>query len=82
MSAYTQANAANHDSSLSEFQTMLLERINNIITALLPEFKEKSQAMRAVTLSDNELMKLIYATQLEHHIHVPERELRKMKRRA
>ncbi len=38
--------------------------------------------MRAVTLSYNRLMKLIYSTQLKHHIHVPERKLRNIKRHA
>ncbi|MDE9553529.1 DNA-binding protein [Xenorhabdus bovienii] len=48
----------------------------------MPEFAEKAKAGDALVLPDNELFGLLYSTVLEKSARTPDRELRKLKRRA
>ncbi|OWO86477.1 hypothetical protein B5C26_01320 [Photorhabdus luminescens] len=75
-------NRSKNAETLNEYQSLLQRRFDKLLTSLLPEFKEKTQATNALVLSDSELLELLYTTQLEHKVRTPARELRKLKRRA
>jgi hypothetical protein len=68
--------------SLNELQVLLQERVETMISRLLPEFVEKAKASKALVLPDNEFFGLLYTTMLEKNARTPDRELRKLKRRA
>ncbi len=70
------------DQSLNELQILLQERFNIMITAVMPEFAEKAKASKALVLPDNEFFQLLYTTVLEKSAQAPEKEIRKLKRRA
>ncbi|XYQ56057.1 DNA-binding protein [Pectobacterium carotovorum] len=71
----------NTSAKLNESQLNLLKRINNLAISLMPEFEDKKQAIKAITLDDASLMQLLYTVQLEQKTHVTEYELRKVRRR-
>ncbi|RAX14120.1 DNA-binding protein [Photorhabdus bodei] len=75
-------NHSKNADTLNEYQSLLQRRFDKLLTSLMPEFKEKAQAINALVLSDSELLELLYTTQLEHKVRTPARELRKLKRRA
>ena len=70
------------DNSLTELQILLQERFNIMITTVMPEFAEKAKASKALVLPDNEFFELLYTTVLEKSARAPEKEIRKLKRRA
>ncbi|PLR39524.1 DNA-binding protein [Chimaeribacter californicus] len=61
---------------------LLQKRFDSMLSALMPEFAEKAKASDALVLPDSELFQLLYSTVLENSARTPERELRKLKRRA
>jgi len=70
------------DQSLTELQILLQERFNIMVTTVMPEFAEKAKASKALVLPDNEFFELFYTTVLEKNARAPEKEIRKLKRRA
>ena len=69
-------------SCANEYQHLLLLRINKLVASLLPEFNDKTQAANALVLNDNELLELLYTTQLQQATRIPPRELRKLIKRT
>jgi hypothetical protein len=70
------------EQSLTELQILLQERFNIMVTTVMPEFAEKAKASKALVLPDNEFFELFYTTVLEKNARAPEKEIRKLKRRA
>ncbi|EQB99594.1 hypothetical protein [Photorhabdus temperata] len=68
--------------NLNELQVLLQKRFDIILGSLMPEFAEKAKASDALILPDSELFGLLYSTVLEKSARTPDRELRKLKRRA
>ncbi len=69
-------------SGTNEYQHLLLLRIDKLVASLMPEFKDKAQAANALVLNDNELLELLYTTQLQQASRTPPRELRKLIKRT
>ncbi|MBS9423149.1 DNA-binding protein [Photorhabdus caribbeanensis] len=75
-------NTATKQRNLNELQVLLQKRFDIIFDSLMPEFAEKAKASNALVLPDSELFGLLYSTVLEKSARTPDRELRKLKRRA
>lgn len=49
----------------SEYQQVLLKRINNIAVSLMPEFEDKNKIIDAIPLNDGSLLQLLCSIQME-----------------
>ena len=78
----TMTNTRKATGASNEYQHLLLQRFDKLIASLMPEFQDKAQAANALVLNDNELLELLFTTQLEHTTRTPKRELRKLLRRT
>ncbi|EPD6202521.1 DNA-binding protein [Enterobacter hormaechei] len=66
---------------LTEPQQNLLKRINNVAVSLMPEFEDKNQALKALTLDDGSLLQLLCSIQMEQKTRASDYEARKVRRR-
>jgi len=71
----------NVTATLTDYQQNLLKRINNIAISLMPEFEDKNQAMKAITMDDGSLMQLLYSVQMEQKTRASDFAMRKVRRR-
>lgn len=62
---------------LTDYQQIILKRVNNIAVSLMPMFEDKKQAMDAVTLDDGSLMQLLCSIQMEQKTRASDREHRR-----
>lgn len=78
MSKYTKTGRElNAIAKLTDYQQIILKRVNNIAVSLMPMFEDKKQAMDAVTLDDGSLMQLLCSIQMEQKTRASDREHRR-----
>lgn len=66
---------------LTEHQQNLLIRINNVAVSLMPEFEDKNQALKAITLDDGSLLQLLCSIQMEQKTRASDHDVSKVRRR-
>jgi len=54
---------------LTEHQQNLLKRINDLAVSLMPEFEDRNQAIKALTMDDSSLMQLLCSILMEQRTH-------------
>jgi len=75
MSKYTKTGRElNAIAKLTDYQQIILKRVNNIAVSLMPMFEDKKQAMDAVTLDDGSLMQLLCSIQTEQKTRASDQE--------
>lgn len=78
MSKYTKTGRElNAIAKLTDYQQIILKRVNNIAVSLMPMFEDKKQAMDAVTLDDGSLMQLLCSIQMEQKTRASDQEHRR-----
>lgn len=66
--------------NLTELQQNLLKRIKNVAVSLMPEFEDKKQALKALTLDDGSLLQLLCSIQMEQKTRASDYEARIVRR--
>jgi len=66
---------------LTEHQQYLLKRINNLAVSLMPDFEDRNQAIRALTMDDSSLMQLLCSILMEQRTHESDYAVRAVRRR-
>lgn len=72
---------SNASEKLTKYQQNLLNRINDVVVSLMPEFEDKNQALEALMLEDGSLLQLLCFIQMEQKTRTSDYKAQEARRR-